>query len=263
MQRKGNLNDMLKIVSLAKTHVGHKRDHNEDAFLADNELSLYIVADGMGGHAAGEVASEQTVQVIQDNVLAKLDIIEKFRANPAGEEGEEVRSMLELAVRAAAYQVFGLTEIDPDRKGMGTTLSLLLLLPKAAFIAHVGDSRIYILRNGRSVVATSDHTYVAAMVASGKMTEEEALKSKYRNVLLRAVGSHDYVQVDTRILRFKKGDVFLLCSDGLHGYLKDGEPESMVDPKDLDSSLQALIQMALDRGGKDNITGILVRIEEE
>ncbi len=254
---------MLKITSCSKTDIGHKRDHNEDAFLVDDNLGLYIVADGMGGHAAGEIASEQTVEVIQDNVLAKVDVIEQFRANPGGQEGEAIRSMLELAVRAAAYQVFGLTEIDPDRKGMGTTLSALLLLPKAAFIAHVGDSRIYIIRNGRSVVATSDHTYVAAMVASGKMTEEQALKSKYRNVLLRAVGSHDYVQVDTRILRYKKGDIFLLCSDGLHGYLKDGEPESMVEPDDLDKSIQTLVQMALDRGGKDNITGILVRVDEE
>ncbi len=254
---------MLKVTSRSKTDVGHKRDHNEDAYLADDAIGLYIVADGMGGHAAGEVASAQTVEVIQDNVLAKINVIEEFKAKPGGEQGEAVRSMLELAVRAAAYQVFGLTEIDPDRKGMGTTLSALLLLPKAAFIAHVGDSRIYIIRAGRSVVATSDHTYVAAMVASGKMTKEQAMKSKYRNVLIRAVGSHDYVQVDTRILRYKKDDIFLLCSDGLHGYLKDGEPESMVQADDLDKSIQALIQMALDRGGKDNITGILVRIDEE
>jgi protein phosphatase len=253
---------MMDLSSAAKTDVGKKRDHNEDAFLCDDQLGLYVVADGMGGHAAGEVASQEAVEAIRDNLLSHTDTIEAFRAAPAPDTGEAVRAMLELAVRAAAYQVFGLSEIDPDRKGMGTTMSALLLLPRVAFIAHVGDSRIYVLRDGRAVLATRDHTYVAAMVDLGKMTAEEAKRSPHQNVLMRALGSHDYVQVDTRMLRYQAGDVFLLCSDGLHGYLRGGEVETLVGT-DLAGSAERLVQLALDRGGKDNITAVLVRAEGE
>lgn len=252
----------MHLSSAAKTDVGKKRDHNEDAFLRDDQLGLYVVADGMGGHAAGEVASQEAVEAIRDNLLSHSDAVEAYRAEPAPDTGEAVRAMLELAVRAAAYQVFGLSEIDPDRKGMGTTMSALLLLPRVAFIAHVGDSRIYVLRGGRAVLATRDHTYVAAMVHMGKMTAEEAKRSPQQNVLIRALGSHDYVQVDTRMLRYQAGDVFLLCSDGLHGYLRAGEVETLVDA-DLAASADRLIQLALDRGGKDNISAVLVRVEGE
>ena len=152
-------------------------------------------------------------------------------------------------------------QIDPDRKGMGTTLSMLLVTPAAAFLAHVGDSRIYMLRSGKVKMITSDHTYVAAMMEAGKMTAEEAARSRYSNLLVRAVGSHDYVEVDTRILRYRVGDVFLLCSDGLSGYLKEAEIPRRINVDDLPGSIERLIKLALDRGGKDNITAILVRID--
>lgn len=251
----------MKYISAAKTDIGKKRDHNEDSYLLDQELGLFVVADGMGGHAAGEVASREAVEALRDNVLAKKNELQSFLETPNNDTAELVRKNIELAVRAAGYQVFGMTEIDPDHKGMGTTLSLLLLTPTAAFIAHVGDSRIYMIREGNYRLATHDHTFVAAMVKQGKMTEEEAQRSRYSNVLLRAVGPHDYVQVDTRILRHKVDDTFLLCSDGLHGYLQDGELTNYVDIRDLPGSMDRLIQMALDRGGKDNITGILVRVD--
>jgi len=251
----------MKYISAAKTDIGKKRDHNEDSYLMDEALGLFVVADGMGGHAAGEVASREAVEALRDNVLAKRKSMDTFLENPNNDTAELVRKNLELAVRAAGYQVFGMTEMDPEHKGMGTTLSLLLLTPTAAFIAHVGDSRIYMIREGKYRLATHDHTFVAAMVKQGKMTEEQAQRSRYSNVLLRAVGPHDYVQVDTRILRHKIGDVFLLCSDGLHGYLQDGELTNFVDVQDLPKSLDNLIQMALDRGGKDNITGIIVRVD--
>ncbi len=251
----------MNYISAAKTDIGKKRVQNEDSFLIDSELGLFVVADGMGGHAAGEVASREAVEALRDNVLAKKVVLQEFLQNPNNDTAELVRKNLELAVRAAGYQLFGMTEMDPDHKGMGTTLSLLLLTPTAAFVAHVGDSRIYMIREGKYRLATHDHTFVAAMVKQGKMTEEQARQSRYSNVLLRAVGPHDYVQVETRILRHKVGDVFLLCSDGLHGYLQDGELTDYVETGDLPGSMDKLIQMALDRGGKDNITGILVRVD--
>jgi protein phosphatase len=252
----------MKVNYAARTDVGKKRKHNEDSYLVDEELSLFVVADGMGGHAAGEVASNEAVETLRDNLLTKLDVIEHFRSRPGYETAENVRRMVDLAVRATAYQVFGLTEMDPERKGMGTTLSVLMLQPQAAFIAHVGDSRIYMIRDGKYRLTTSDHTFVAAMVEQGKMTEEEAKRSKYSNVLIRAVGPHDYVEVDTRVIQYSLDDTFMLCSDGLHGYLKDGELTDFVDIEDVPGSVDRLIEMALDRGGRDNITVILVRIED-
>ncbi|MBW1872386.1 MAG: Stp1/IreP family PP2C-type Ser/Thr phosphatase [Deltaproteobacteria bacterium] len=251
----------MKIISAAKTDVGRKRPHNEDAYKVDEELGLFVVADGMGGHAAGEVASQEAVECLRDNVLANIAAVEEFRDNPTNDSSMNIRRVMELAVRAAAYQVFGLSEVDPDRKGMGTTLSMLLLLPAAAFLAHVGDSRIYMIRSGRVKQITSDHTYVAAMVEQGKMTEEQARTSRYSNVLIRAVGSHDYVEVDTRVVQHKLGDVFLLCSDGLSGYLKDEEIPNVIVVDDLPGSVDKLIDLALRRGGKDNITVIFVRID--
>jgi PPM family protein phosphatase len=251
----------MNLISAAKTDVGKKRKHNEDAYLVDEALGLYIVADGMGGHAAGEVASQEAVECLRDNILAGQASLNAFRNEPNNDRAADVRRMMDIAVRAAAYQIFGLSQVDPDRKGMGTTLSVLLLQPAAAFVAHVGDSRIYLMRSGRVKMVTDDHTYVAHMIKTGKMSAEEARKSRYSNVLLRAVGSHDYVEVDTRIIQHKVGDVFLLCSDGLSGYLKDEELSVLVRPADLVRSVDRLVDMALDRGGKDNITTILVRID--
>ncbi|MBN2497392.1 MAG: serine/threonine-protein phosphatase [Deltaproteobacteria bacterium] len=251
----------MKLSSVAKTDVGRRREHNEDAFLIDDALGLYAVADGMGGHAAGEVASNEALETLRDHILQHEVLIADFVRSPDNDLAEQVRRTAEQSVRLAAYQVFGLTELEPERKGMGTTLSMLMILPQAAFVAHVGDSRIYMLRDGKTAMLTSDHTFVAAMVAKGKMTAEQARRSKYSNVLMRAVGSKDYVEVETRLVRYRPEDVFLLCSDGMHGYFKPGELEQLVDCDDLGASLDKLVQLALDRGGKDNITGVMVRVD--
>jgi protein phosphatase len=251
----------MKLVSVAKTDVGRKRKLNEDSFLVDEALGLFVVADGMGGHAAGEVASKEAVETLRDAMLGQAAVIEAARADPNPENTEAVRKLVEFAVQSAAYQVFAMTEVDPSRKGMGTTVSMLLVQPVAAFIAHVGDSRIYVMRKGIAKVATTDHTFVNALVQQGRMTAEQAQKSRYSNVLLRAVGSKDYVEVDTRMIRHAPGDVFMLCSDGLHGYLKTEELPQLIDPNDLTVSADRLVQAANDRGGKDNITTVLVRVD--
>lgn len=252
----------MKLSVAYKTDVGKKRKHNEDALLAKAELGLFGVADGMGGHAAGEVASTEALQALYDTILANRNTLDQFDVDASVEQADEVRRMLEFSVRNATYQVFGLTEVDPDRRGMGTTLTLLLLRPGVAFIAHVGDSRLYVLRQGVVKVATTDHTFVNALVQQGRLTPEQAANSKFSNVLLRAVGSKDYVEVETRMVRHQPGDVFVLCTDGLHGYLKKGELASLVVPADLEGSAQRLIDLANQRGGKDNITAVLVRIDE-
>jgi protein phosphatase len=144
---------------------------------------------------------------------------------------------------------------------MGTTLSVILVRPQVAFVAHVGDSRVYMLREGKYRVVTADHTFVAAMVKQGKMTRQEARRSRFSNMLTRAVGSRDYVEVDTKVIRHQTGDTFFLCSDGLHRYLKKGELTKFLDAKNINRSIDRLINMALVRGGRDNITAIALRVD--
>jgi serine/threonine protein phosphatase PrpC len=251
----------MQLLSVARTDVGRKRKHNEDAFLADESHCLFAVADGMGGHAAGDVASQEALDSLRDQVLQHAELLLDFQASSSDQDAESVRVILERAVRFATYQVFGLTQVNPDRKGMGTTISSMLLLPQVAITAHVGDSRIYAVRQGTEVQLTQDHTFVAAMLAQGKITSEEAKNHIYSNVLVRAVGVQDHVQVDTRMIRYQPGDVFVLCSDGLHGYLRTGELARLVEPAKLHDTANRLIDLANQRGGKDNITIVLVRAD--
>ncbi|RME21694.1 MAG: serine/threonine-protein phosphatase [Deltaproteobacteria bacterium] len=252
----------MKFVCVPRTHVGKVREHNEDSWLAEPELGLFAVADGMGGHAAGEVASQEAVATLLDMVISGRQVVDDFIANPGQECLLRVGQLLERAVRAAAYSVFNLSQVDPDRKGMGTTLSALLLAGGVAFVAHVGDSRIYILRGSNTRLLTRDHTFVNEMVRRGKLTVDEARRSRYANMLMRAVGPNDFVEVDLGRYRFRQGDVFCICSDGLSRYIRKSEQLlELLDPSELALSADRLIQHALDGGGRDNVTVLLVRVD--
>ena len=242
------------------TDVGRRRISNEDAFFVDDTLGLYVVADGMGGHAAGEVASHEAVDTVHGMVKRG---IEHIRAVENGDESPEalhrVQRLLESAVQAATYMVFAIAQHDPDQQGMGTTLSALLVCGKYGITAQVGDSRIYMVREQQASQLTEDHTLVAWQLKQGIISEEEAAVSPHKNVITRAVGSREYVQVDTHFFPIQIGDVFLLCSDGLHGYLEETEIAGVAD---LGPSVAArrFIELANDRGGRDNITAIVVEL---
>ena len=163
------------------------------------------------------------------------------------------------SVQAATYMVFGLSETNPERKGMGTTVSVLLVRGALAVTAQVGDSRIYLMRGGRAEQVTEDHTLVAWQVKKGLITADEARHSPQKNVITRAVGSREYVQVDTRSLPVVPGDRFLLCSDGLHGYLEDSEVASFATG-DVEDAAARAVEIANRRGGRDNITAVVVDI---
>jgi len=243
------------------TDIGRRRTSNEDAFLLDDELGLYVVADGMGGHAAGEVASREAVDTVMGMVRRGHETVERFaREGPTEDNVRAVQRLLESAVQAATYMVFAIAENDPDQKGMGTTVSALLLTADHGVIAQVGDSRIYLLREGQVYQLTEDHTLVAWQVKQGIISEAEAALSPHKNVITRAVGSRDYVQVDTHCIEIGAGDRFLLCSDGLHGYLSEQEIAPILA---LGAQLAAnrLIELANSRGGRDNITAVVVEIE--
>ena len=249
-------------VSSAKTDVGKRRKVNQDAYLVDNDLGLYIVADGMGGHAAGEVAAWETVEAVHDMVARNKKTIESFILDPQRKENvNNLCRLLVSAVQSATYMVFGMAEQSPDYHGMGTTISALLIIDEFAVTAQVGDTRIYCVRGGREEQLTEDHTLINWQIREGILTPEEAKYAPHKNVITRAVGNKDYVQVDTQVVSVKEGDHFLICSDGLHGYLRGGEIPRLLESEPEDAC-EAFIHLANDRGGKDNITALVVEIRK-
>lgn len=241
----------VTLVSYAKTDVGRRRKNNEDAFLVDDTLGVWIVADGMGGQAAGEVASEQAVETVHGMIASGL------------RQGvSSVERVLESAVQAATYMVYGMAELDSTKSGMGTTLSAVLRQPDRLLLAQVGDSRVYRIRDGFATQLTEDHTLVNWQIQQGIITPEEARRSKQKNVITRAVGNRDYVQVDVFPCDVRPNDVFVLCSDGLYAYVRTEELPDLVAGGG-EAAVQRLIDEANARGGKDNITVALVEARED
>jgi serine/threonine protein phosphatase PrpC len=242
--------------------VGRRRPHNEDSLLHDDELSLYIVADGVGGNAKGEVASAESVELVHSWVKRWRKTLNAHVADPTPENANVVRRLLESAVQSACYMVFGMGLQDPRQRGMSSTLSSLLVSGSVAFIAQVGDSRVYLTRGGKTSQMTEDHTLVNFRLKLGLITPEEAANSPGKNVITRAVGHQDYVEVDTFDLEIHPGDRFMLCSDGLHGYLLEGEVDSLL-AGDREAVTHRLIEMANERGGRDNITVVVCDVVDE
>jgi serine/threonine protein phosphatase PrpC len=248
--------------SFGATDVGKRRATNEDAFLADDALGLYVVADGMGGHAAGEIASQEAVETIHGMVKQGLRALPQLVGPLTNEHARSACRLMEGAVQAATYMVYALAELDRDKSGMGTTISALLTLGEYAVTAQVGDSRIYQIREGLVSQITEDHTLISWQMQQGLITPEEARRSPHRNVITRAVGNRDYVEVDTGLIVISPGDRFLLCSDGLHGYLLEDEIPAVAF-LGAEVAVHRFIETANDRGGKDNITAVLVEIGED
>lgn len=249
----------------AATDVGRVRDHNEDNFLVDRSLGLFAVADGMGGHAAGEVASTLAVQTLRSYLGAHRDVIELARGLTSESDGLEeaqrrILSLLEDAVNRASREIWLAAQADESKRGMGTTLSALLLGEHFGYIAHVGDSRIYLLRMGEVRQLTEDHSLINALIKEGRLKPEDAPKVEFKNAVTRAVGVYEGVDVDTLVFPVLPGDQFLLASDGLTGYLESQELPAYMNQEDVKAIPPQLIQVANERGGKDNITSIVIRI---
>jgi serine/threonine protein phosphatase PrpC len=250
----------MGIQAWTATDVGRKRKHNEDAFLADADLGLFIVADGMGGHAAGEVASRRCIDAIRAHVVAEREILAEVSRDASPSNIERAHGLIERALQTACQDIHALAATDPRLHGMGTTCILFLVCGSKGIIGHVGDSRIYLQRQGTTSQLTVDHSLIEEHIKYGRMTREQAEHSGIKNVITRAVGVLPSVQVDTVAVDLQPGDVFLLCSDGLHGYLYDGELGPILDQEDKQNLPKALIDLANDRGGKDNITAIVLSV---
>jgi serine/threonine protein phosphatase PrpC/CRP-like cAMP-binding protein len=254
-----------KVQYFARTDVGRLRDHNEDNYLVDKKLSLSVVADGMGGHAAGEVASALAVRIIHEEMKAHRETIEMYARGEADERSgsKEILSFLEQAVQRACAKIHEEAKADSAKRGMGTTLSALMIAGSLGFIAHVGDSRIYLLRGGKIQQVTEDHTVYNELIKRGKLTHDQIEKVAQKNAITRAVGVYERVEVDTLTIEVLPGDQFLLASDGLHGYIAHtAELEPYLEEMDGEIAAEELIALANRKGGKDNITAVLVRLGE-
>jgi serine/threonine protein phosphatase PrpC len=244
----------VKLVHSARTDVGMIRSGNEDSFAvdADPERGLFVVADGMGGHAAGEVASEMAVQILQRELTDLRDIEDAAAA-------ERVTGALKRANKA----IHDRTIAEVDKQGMGTTASVLIVAGRRYLIGQVGDSRVYLLRDGALRQLTKDHSYVQEQVDAGFLTPEQARYHPYSNVITRCVGASPEVEPDIYTGEVRVGDLFLVASDGLTGMVDDRRLQQLllarVAPERL---VHLLISEANGRGGLDNITAIVVQVAE-
>lgn len=247
------------------TDVGKQRKLNEDNYLIDKKLQLFIVADGMGGHAAGEVASAMCVNLIREAVREKRDVIERFSQGTEGVKRGEVVTILEQAMKSTCAAIYRHAEQEKDKRGMGTTCSTLLIAGDRGFIVHVGDSRIYLVRQGEVHQLTEDHSLVNELLRQGKIKSEDINSGPYRhvkNALTRAVGVYESVEVFKFDFEILPGDQFLLCSDGLHSYLDEQKIKDVYSRPDIKVLTKDLIDLANEGGGHDNITAVSVRIPQ-
>lgn len=247
----------MNLLAHTATDVGRTRSGNEDAHLADPALGLYMVCDGMGGHAAGEVASATACATVQRELGRQRPALD---AVLAGREPVDLAAgLLRGAVVTASEEIHALGDGDKNKRGMGTTCSALLVLGAKAVMAHVGDSRVYLLRDGQLYQMSEDHTFLAEAIRHGVLTPAQAAGSTHGNMVTRAVGPQPNVQVDVLIFDLLPGDTLLLCSDGLHQYTPDARELMQLLARPVTPALASeLMQLANARGGADNITAILL-----
>jgi serine/threonine protein phosphatase PrpC len=309
----------VKLRAWSLSDIGRKRDHNEDSYLCDEGLGLFVVADGMGGHQGGDQASRLAVDVLRREVAAVPDFEagakEIVRKDPltavlprelalasvqangakgptlvrwAGADGgtlpdgalEEpdpaagfgdmptdpslvvsppaAATVLRAAARVAGRAIFDIAQGDSKLNGMGTTLTAMLVHGGRAHLVHVGDSRAFVLRDGKLIQLTEDHSWIAEQVRAGNLSEAEARESKFRHIITRSVGFEREVEVDLLGLSVMAGDCFLLCSDGMSNYVEAAELERIFTTTFYGKIPRLLVDLANDRGGDDNVTVVVV-----
>jgi len=258
-----NLSDKLEIVNLSD--VGKRRPHNEDSTLTDARLGLVLLADGMGGYKAGEVASAIAVTSIYDEIRTRLKAIGNA-GRDAGENGHSLQlEAVRQAINHSNSEIYRAAQRDAQCHGMGTTIIVALFHNNAIAIGHVGDSRVYRLRNNLFRQVTKDHSLIQELIDRGLYTPEEAAKNTPRNLVTRALGIDESVKVDVAEEAVLPGDIYLLCSDGLNDMVDDEEIHLTLSKysANLVQAGEELVRLANAKGGKDNTSVILIRIREE
>ncbi len=250
----------LEVRAVGLSDVGMRRERNEDSMLIDGELGLFVVADGMGGALAGDQASQLCAKTIREVVTAQRYIVKELAENPSPDRRAEVTKLVEEAIVTASARIFDEGQSTPSKRGMGTTASCLVRAGQVAVIGHVGDSRIYLYRQGKLHRLTEDHTLVEAQIKAGVLKPDQVHLSPHLGVLTRSVGSQAAVQVDTLVLDLLPDDVLMLCSDGLYQYFEDSELESAFLAGPTASLEQSLVRSANVRGGDDNISVVILQV---
>jgi serine/threonine protein phosphatase PrpC len=242
------------------TDVGMVRTRNEDSAYVDRGARFFLLADGMGGCAGGDVASATAVDVVRMMLDAASAQLDAFAAHPTEAGRRGVCALIDRAVRDANEVVRERARVEPDHRGMGTTLEVAVVLGDELFVAHVGDSRTYLVRDGAICALTDDHTVAEEMRRAGTLSLDEAGWSPLRSVLTRAIGIAPAVAIDHLHFALEPGDRLLLCSDGLHDYFTGEELAMSVREGEPADGLDELVATARARGGADNITGIIVEV---
>lgn len=253
----------MKIRSFGLSDVGKKREKNEDSFLISDDLSLFVVADGMGGHLGGDIASRIAVNTIYE-MMKELDRDPEMTADELGLplKPGDIQGYLKYAIKIASNNVFEKASTAPSLRGMGTTAVCVLFKNNKAYIANVGDSRAYRMRAGKIDQITKDHSLVGEQIRAGMLSEEDARVHKLKNIITKSVGFQEEVDADVDIRVARAGDKFLLCTDGLNNMVKSEDILDIVAVNDVKAACERLVDMANERGGDDNITVVISEVEE-
>lgn len=246
-----------KVKAYGISDIGLVRQNNEDAWGKLPELNFYALADGMGGHRAGEVAAKEAIKALCDHFKQTVSI-----AGPKLSL-DEAYGLVQLSIEHANSTVYQLSKSDPELSGMGTTLCCIYCHPKGIIYAHVGDSRIYHLHNGTLAQVTKDHSLLRELVDLGQLDEKNSGDFLYKNIITKAIGTENLVEPTVQISEIVEDDIFLMCTDGLSDLLTLNEMEYILkESSDIEYSSKKLITKAIERGGYDNITVVVVRVDE-
>jgi len=252
----------MKIESYGISNVGMKRSQNEDSYLINDELSLYMVADGMGGHLGGEYASKLAVTTVEEIVRTLRFDPECTQIRGVNTEEANPSDQLTHAIQEAGRRIHDQALFDENLRGMGTTAVAAMFCDPTLYVANVGDSRAYLIREGKISQMTEDHSLVSEQVKAGMISQKDARGHKLKNIITRSVGYQEEVDIDVVAHPMKPGDKVLMCSDGLSNLVEDEELESIVDKFDLQEACEKLVNYANSRGGDDNITVLILQVDE-
>lgn len=247
----------MKLISHGITDVGKKRTRNEDCFLVNDELSLYVVADGMGGHCGGEFASRLAVSTIDEVIQSLNTDPEATIISGVNSEETDHGDRLRYAIEVASQKIYDQGLYDQQLKGMGTTTTAVIVSDGRANIANVGDSRVYLLRGGKIQQVTRDHSLISEQVRAGLLSEGDAKKHKLKNIITRSVGYQEAVEVDIFKIDLQSKDRLVMCSDGLTNMVDDEMICRTAEKGDVKDACRKLVTIANERGGEDNVTVIL------
>ncbi|MFA6033953.1 MAG: Stp1/IreP family PP2C-type Ser/Thr phosphatase [Myxococcota bacterium] len=251
----------MQIKAAGLTHIGMKRGHNEDSFFIMQEENLFVVADGMGGHASGEIASQMAVETVANFFKATSNDDEVTWPFKMDREHDYQENRLSTGMKLGNLRIYEAAQREVRYRGMGTTMVSALFSDGDVIIGHVGDSRAYLIRNGEIRQITEDHSLLNDYIKARKLTAEEIENFPHKNVIVRALGMKDSIAVDINRLSPEAGDVYLLCTDGLSGMVKDADMAQIVAANPIENAVGELIKAANENGGNDNITVILIKAE--